>query len=309
MKIACLSDMHGNIHAFRAVIKDLENYQIDRVVLLGDYVGDYPFHNEVVDLIQTLDADVIIGNREDYLFKQEHDQTKKYKQFNTLYWNYNMITTNNYEYLKKLNKQFVLVVNGKRILFSHSVLDVFSDTAIKRLGSPDLFMRDNDVHKYIKDLDDEIQNDQLFMNKLDALDADAFVFGHSHIQFHLDIKGKKLINAGSVGCPLDYNQDAAYAIITIQDDLLIEERRVRYDYNEVVKETLDSSLYQESPVWTSICLDELVHAEERKSFFFRYVKEKLGYLHFPIEDHLILDFFKQWEENKEYYLKQLKKET
>lgn len=39
MKIGVISDIHGNIKALDAVLKELENKNIDKIVCLGDLIG------------------------------------------------------------------------------------------------------------------------------------------------------------------------------------------------------------------------------------------------------------------------------
>ena len=66
MKYACLSDIHGNIEAFNACVKDAFQKGIDGFIFLGDYVTDFPFENEVLDKIQEIEANypcyIIKGN-------------------------------------------------------------------------------------------------------------------------------------------------------------------------------------------------------------------------------------------------------
>ena len=51
-KIAILSDIHGNLHALKEVINDLNSHDIDSIVLLGDLIDYGMQSNECVDLIR-----------------------------------------------------------------------------------------------------------------------------------------------------------------------------------------------------------------------------------------------------------------
>ncbi len=64
MKIAILSDIHGNLEAFREVIRDLDVVQPDRVVCLGDAVGYGPDPEAVVRLLQSRNIPTVLGNHE-----------------------------------------------------------------------------------------------------------------------------------------------------------------------------------------------------------------------------------------------------
>lgn len=67
MKIAVLSDIHGNLTAFNAVLNDINKLDIDTFIIAGDHIVDCPQPNEVLEKIKSLNAYVIKGNREDYI--------------------------------------------------------------------------------------------------------------------------------------------------------------------------------------------------------------------------------------------------
>lgn len=64
MKIAVLSDIHGNLEALEAVLSDLEMYRPDRVVCLGDLIGYGPDPEAVVDKVAGLGITCVLGNHE-----------------------------------------------------------------------------------------------------------------------------------------------------------------------------------------------------------------------------------------------------
>ncbi len=39
MKIGIISDIHGNIDALNAVLKEIEKENIDKIICLGDFIG------------------------------------------------------------------------------------------------------------------------------------------------------------------------------------------------------------------------------------------------------------------------------
>ena len=53
-RTAILSDIHGNLPALEAVLADARGQSIDRYVLLGDYVFDLPWSNEVCQALMAL---------------------------------------------------------------------------------------------------------------------------------------------------------------------------------------------------------------------------------------------------------------
>ena len=51
MKIAVFGDVHGNIHALKCVLEDIESYSPDHTVCTGDLLTPYPGGKEVLDLL------------------------------------------------------------------------------------------------------------------------------------------------------------------------------------------------------------------------------------------------------------------
>jgi len=64
MKVAVLSDIHGNLEALEAVSADLLTRGADRVICLGDNIGYGPDPEEVVRRIRNLGYESILGNHE-----------------------------------------------------------------------------------------------------------------------------------------------------------------------------------------------------------------------------------------------------
>lgn len=64
VKVAVLSDIHGNLEAFEAVCADLEQQGADRVICLGDNIGYGPNPEEVVCQVRQLGYLSVLGNHE-----------------------------------------------------------------------------------------------------------------------------------------------------------------------------------------------------------------------------------------------------
>jgi len=68
MRIAIISDVHGNYPTLVKVIEDAVANTVDKFIFAGDYIFDLPFSNEVVRLLMKLEnAHIIKGNKENYL--------------------------------------------------------------------------------------------------------------------------------------------------------------------------------------------------------------------------------------------------
>lgn len=67
MRIAVISDMHGNCVALDAVLADLEAHPVDRVVCLGDAIQGGPQPAEVVARLREMGCPVVLGNADAFL--------------------------------------------------------------------------------------------------------------------------------------------------------------------------------------------------------------------------------------------------
>ena len=65
MRIAIISDIHGNLPALEAVLADVVEQQPDAVYCLGDLVGYGASPNEVTDRIRAEGIATIMGNYDD----------------------------------------------------------------------------------------------------------------------------------------------------------------------------------------------------------------------------------------------------
>jgi len=64
MRYGILSDIHGNVHALRAVLRSIEQDGVDQFLCLGDLVGYGPYPNECVDIVAGLGAACVAGNHD-----------------------------------------------------------------------------------------------------------------------------------------------------------------------------------------------------------------------------------------------------
>ena len=67
MKLAILSDIHGNYSAFMEVITACQKYNIEKLLLLGDQVGYYYESEKIYNELMSWNYIAIRGNHEDIL--------------------------------------------------------------------------------------------------------------------------------------------------------------------------------------------------------------------------------------------------
>ena len=69
MKIAVVSDIHGNLPALQAVLQDIESQRVDQVVNLGDILSGPLLPAETADFLMARDWVTIAGNHERQLLE------------------------------------------------------------------------------------------------------------------------------------------------------------------------------------------------------------------------------------------------
>ena len=105
MRVAFLSDIHGNLPALRATIDDAG--AIDKYIILGDVVNYGPWSNECVMLLENLNNCIKLkGNHEEYFLYGECRSTNELANifFNFCYSNFDLNRLlKNGIYLLKIN--------------------------------------------------------------------------------------------------------------------------------------------------------------------------------------------------------------
>ena len=101
------------------------------------------------------------------------------------------------------------------------------------------------VHATPRDPMDEYLGDDPdgWRNRLEFIEADFVLVGHTHIPYVLDLNGTTVINPGSIGQPRDGDSRAAYAIV---EDGRVELRRAEYDIDAAVRQMESSGMNPEA---------------------------------------------------------------
>lgn len=217
MKIAVLSDIHGNMFALRAVLDDMKQFDIARVFCLGDLAMAGPEPNKTLDFVRTQDWTVIQGNTDEMIanFSDTVYETVKSGaeiMANALEQDVNEISDENKKYLKNLPINKSTEIGGLKILFVH--------------GSP---RRNNE--NVFPNMDMDVIED-IF----NEVDADVVFCGHTHMPCGYQTNSKvTVVNDGSVGRPFTEDPKACYVIAEINNgNIEIEHRMVDYDKDSAV---------------------------------------------------------------------------
>jgi putative phosphoesterase len=202
MRVAVISDIHGNLPALEAVLAEVERTKPDMIVSCGD-VASGPMPAETIDRLVTLrNARFVRGNADDGLIDEFDGNAPRPLPGPFVDWCAKQIDREQRDFLAAF-KPTVIVdgVDGVgRVLFCHAT----------PRNNTDVFTAETPLERVV----------ELF----GAVDADVVVCGHTHMQFDRKVDGHRVVNAGSVGMP--YGEPGAYwAMLGPGLDL----RRTQYD--------------------------------------------------------------------------------
>ena len=261
MRTAIISDIHGNYPALVSVLADVKVNNVDKLVFIGDYIFDLPFSSDVVKLLMSLeDAVIIKGNKEARLpdMAREDQANWKYDQMGGAYQTFRELTPELYEYLCGLDDDRFVQLSEKTTLFaSHLIDDNFVRAAVKNNCSSHKFhinmVKKPFTHEqYLAEFNEWI-NAAEQKTRIEKINADVIVFGHNHLQSYGYCGDKLVVNPGSCGLPLDYDNRAAYSIIEeTNKGFIVHEKRVAYDFDYVIEKTRESTIYEKGKVWSEL---------------------------------------------------------
>ncbi|MFR0823146.1 MAG: metallophosphoesterase family protein [Clostridia bacterium] len=173
-KIAFIADIHSNIVALEAVLKDIENRNIHRIFCLGDLVLKGSSPCEVVDIIKEKCEVVVKGNC---------DNSAVYPNSPHKQWYQNKLGKERLSYLDSLPLYHDLYMSGSFIRMFHATKQDFSNR--------------------IFDIDSIERKMTLFEDENGQI-PDIVLYADIHKQYMQKLQNKTIINIGSVGNVLEF---------------------------------------------------------------------------------------------------------
>ena len=220
MKIAVISDIHGNMLALNKVLEDIKTNECDKIFCLGDLALAGPEPEKTVSFVKSQNDWVIIQGNTDKMIAECTpeliDATKKafLPMGFSLEDDVKILCDENKAYLKNLPPQQSLEVEGLKILLVH--------------GSP----RRNNENIYPELPMNEIEQ------IIDGVKEDLILCGHTHIPAGYQADSKKtVVNVGSVGRPLTADAKPCYLILSVIDGKFSVQHKF-VDYDRVTAATM-----------------------------------------------------------------------
>ena len=187
MKIAIISDIHGNLEALKTTLKDIKKRQVDKIICLEDIIAKGTHPKECIELIKE-NCEIVIQGNCDKHFATEHKDIKQLpeKEQKRIEWNQKLLTKEDKEYLLNLPFTFEFYMSGSLVRLFH---------ATNKVNNKAVLNVDTIQTKYSMFLPTE--------NTISQKTADVIIYGHIHHPYMDKIYNKTIINIGSVGNSFD----------------------------------------------------------------------------------------------------------
>ena len=235
MRFALLSDVHANLPALNAVLRDIEQRgNIDAVFHLGDLVGYGPWPNEVAERIAAAGIAGVAGNYDSTVaFGYDHcgcryeDARQEQLSHISYEWTRAHVSSRTRAFLCALPFRIDI-----RPLGGH------------RAGPTVVLIHGNQTLNTVYVTEDRSDDFLLVMGRsLGARAGDVVAFGHTHTAWHRVIGGIHYVNTGSVGRPKDGDPRAAYIALDVTEDAISPAlARVEYDVESAARAIIASDL-------------------------------------------------------------------
>ena len=80
-------------------------------------------------------------------------------------------------------------------------------------------------------------NKEDLINMVEGVNANIILCGHSHLPSIIEVDGKVIVNAGSVGFPIDKDNRASYVILDINENgYSFYFKRIEYNIENIIKD-------------------------------------------------------------------------
>lgn len=219
MKLAVLSDIHGNMEAFRQVLADVERLGLKEMICLGDCIGYGPDPEMVIAEIRRRNIPTVLGNHEMAVVDPAHLDWFNPKARISLEKTLTMLSDASMAFIKTL--PYSRIVSGAR--FVHGYPPDSARTYLFQKTAPALRTTFEEMAESICFLG---HTHQLELIRYDGRQVERYPLREGTTCF--DPGCRYMVNVGSVGQPRDGTNQAKYAIWD-REGGCIEVRFIPYD--------------------------------------------------------------------------------
>ncbi|MFW9897465.1 MAG: metallophosphoesterase family protein [Candidatus Thorarchaeota archaeon] len=214
-RLAIISDIHANKYALDSFLQyNEDHFQADKILNLGDFTSIGPHPKEVAQIIfNDKRFENIIGNNELIVLGKRKDEWMREKMIHHE-WIASHIGKDLLEQIEKTPTSRTLDINEKKILMLHSH---FYDTPGRTMQDNLLIYQGKTLEEFFADYPE---------------DVDIILVGHSHLQLYLTLKGRRIINPGSIS--ITWKPITSFCLMELDDTQInIEFKNITYDYSKL----------------------------------------------------------------------------
>lgn len=243
MKIAVISDIHGNIPALTTVAEHIDQWQPDHVIVNGDIVNRGPNSRSALQFVQQRAAvegwQLVRGNHEDYVLQFDDltnvpESGPMYELHRFAYWSYRQLN-GKLATLRRLPEAVQLFApDGSEFRATHASMQGNRDGIYPRMSDDELVAK---------------------IGKPPAV----FVTAHTHVPLLRTINETLVANVGAVGVPFDLDRRLSYGRFTwdAQQGWAAEIVRLPYDYEQIERDYVSTGFLEEAGPLAQLMLVEL----------------------------------------------------
>ena len=223
MRIALISDIHGNKIALQAVLDNVAKEGVDRLFFLGDVATLGPDPVGAIELLHDQNCLCILGNHDEFMFDSNlaETYTEADEILTAIDWCRDQLSADHLDFLRSFKPLLPVELNeNQELLLFHGSPRSHMEVILATTGADDL--------------------DEIFS----GYDAQILIGGHTHLQMIRQHRGKLIVNPGSVGSPfVEFVQgtpkllpDAEYAIVeSTNEGITVSLKRVSLDRRALIR--------------------------------------------------------------------------
>lgn len=222
MRLAVISDVHGNLLALEKAFDFIDHAKVDGIIWCGDYITDILLASEVLEFIRLKNKKykywMVRGNREDYLINYYNSSEKNFSSVDVsdnLLFTYKSLSIDDIKYISSLPNEVVVDIKE----------------------CPKIYVR----------------------HKLNSKTNYRYhVFGHDHRQCLFNKKNIKFINPGSIGMPFSGSPGVEFSILElINGEWSSHFYHMEYNLEYIIKFIKNSDLQLCKIHWCDIIIKTL----------------------------------------------------
>jgi diadenosine tetraphosphatase ApaH/serine/threonine PP2A family protein phosphatase len=239
MRFGLISDIHSNLAALEAVLKDLG--KVDGLLCMGDIVGYGPQPNEVIERLREYKLFTILGNHDMAVLGLLELQEFNHDAIEANLWTREQLTKENWEWLESLKtkakfNENVTLAHGSPLepVWEYLTTPHAASRNFPEFDTPLCFVGHTHLPRLFRMLEGKRPGTNLPKVEMHIPDPGQTII----IGF-----GRLILNPGSVGQPRDGDSKASYALYDDIEETIVF-KRVIYDIKRTQQLMQDQGLPQ-----------------------------------------------------------------